>query len=197
MLKGIFKGRNYISSAYGSRVLNGVKDTHAGLDIVGRDDTTVYAPCGGVIGASTIVTNKNDLTWQWGNYVRLDVDDTYSIYMCHMAERKVKVGQRVKAGDILGVMGNTGYSFGAHTHFEVRKKGTRTVVDPAVWLGIPNQSGYEYVHSFERTAQDYVDVLAEAGIISKPEYWKNRLVYDDEDGCLYWLFRKFVEYIGR
>ena len=56
-----------------------------------------------------------------------------------MASRAVQRGQAVKAGDKLGVMGNTGYSFGRHTHFEVRKSGVN--FDPVAYLGLPNEQG--------------------------------------------------------
>ena len=141
-MNSCFIGQYKVTSPYGSRTLNGKVEHHKGIDLVGVDDITVYAPCDGVIGASTIITSKSNLTWQWGNYVRLDTDDgKHSIFMCHLASRFVAKGQKVKKGDKLGVMGNTGYSFGAHTHFEVRKKGTSTTVDPADFIGIPNKVG--------------------------------------------------------
>ena len=137
-----FKGKYKITSPYGNRILNGKPEFHKGVDLVGIDDKTVYAPCDGIIGASTIVTTKSNKTWEWGNYIRLDTADwKYSVFMCHLASRAVTKGQKVKKGDKLGVMGNTGYSFGAHTHFEVRKKGTSTTVNPADFIGIPNKVG--------------------------------------------------------
>ena len=136
-----FKGKFKVTSPYGQRTLNGSVDNHTGIDIVGVEDKNVYAPCDGTIGSSTIITDKSNATWQWGNYVRLDTEDNHSIYLCHLASRSVKVGQKVKKGDKLGVMGNTGYSFGAHTHFEVRKYGTSTVVNPSTYSGIPNKEG--------------------------------------------------------
>ena len=62
-------------------------------------------------------------------------DDGRVIYYCHMSERKTAQGQRVETGDIIGMEGNTGYSFGSHCHFEVRDQGG-TSVDPAEYLGI-------------------------------------------------------------
>ena len=115
---------------------------HNGIDLVGETDINVYAPCDGIIGASTIVSNKSDRTWEWGNFVRIDTEDKkHSIFLCHLKSRAVTVGQKVKKGDKVGVMGNTGYSFGAHTHFEVRKYGTSTKENPADFIGIPNRVG--------------------------------------------------------
>ena len=52
----------------------------------------------------------------------------------------VRAGQRVQAGTALGTMGNTGYSFGAHTHFEVRNI-YGTAIDPASYAGVRNAVG--------------------------------------------------------
>lgn len=131
-------GKVTLTSHFGWRTLNGQRDYHKGVDLSGTDKTLV-APCDGVIGSSTIITDKSNLTWQWGNYIRIDTPDGLKIFMCHMAARKVKVGQKVKAGDVVGIEGNTGYSFGSHCHFEVRKNGES--VDPTPYLGIPNEWG--------------------------------------------------------
>ena len=131
-------GKVTLTSHFGWRTLNGQRDYHKGVDLSGTDKTLV-APCDGVIGSSTIITDKSNLTWQWGNYIRIDTADGLKIFMCHMAARKVKVGQKVKAGDVVGIEGNTGYSFGSHCHFEVRKSGES--VDPTPYLGIPNEWG--------------------------------------------------------
>lgn len=161
-----FKGKFRVTSPYGNRTLNGSTTTHNGIDLVALEDTAVYAPCDGVIGASTIITNKSDRTWEWGNFVRLDTSDGYSIYMCHMASRAVSVGQRVKKGDKLGVMGNTGYSTGPHTHFEVRKYGTNTAIDPSVYSGIPNKVG-TYVATPKAT--DNIDIIYQ--VYSDNKWW--------------------------
>lgn len=138
-----FQGQNRITSSYGTRTLNGKVDFHKGLDIVGDDDTQVHAVIGGYVKSSTIVTNHSDPTWEWGNFVQIQGDDGLFWFYCHMASRAVKVGQRVERGTVLGVMGNTGYSFGAHTHLEVRNS-KRESLDPCVYLGIPNVSGVTY-----------------------------------------------------
>lgn len=139
-LKLPYSGSCELTSRYGWRNLNGEDDYHNGIDLCGVDDKRILAPCAGVIGSSAIVTDHADLTWQWGNYVRIDCADGTQVFLCHMASRAVKVGQRVEIGDVIGVEGNTGYSFGRHCHLEVRKNGT--AVDPTPYLGIPNEWGY-------------------------------------------------------
>lgn len=205
-----FKGKYKITSPYGNRILNGKAEFHKGVDLVGIDDKTVYAPCDGVIGASTIVTSKANKTWEWGNYVRLDTaDGKYSAFMCHLASRAVAKGQKVTKGQKLGVMGNTGYSFGAHTHFEVRKKGTSTAVNPSDVFGIPNKVGTynsEIVPetSLEelQTGNDIVWQLMNGKLkveINEPERAVKALdeAKDNADFMsLYWIIRKVVNEHG-
>lgn len=114
-----FKGRVKVTSPYGYRTLNGQSQFHKGIDLVGIDSIDVISPFDGVVGVSTIITDKNNKTWEWGNYVRID-SNGYKFYFCHMDSRSVVTGQKVTKGQKIGIMGNTGYSFGAHTHFEVR-----------------------------------------------------------------------------
>lgn len=205
-----FKGKYKITSPYGNRILNGKPEFHKGVDLVGIDDKAVYAPCDGVIGASTIVTSKANKTWEWGNYVRLDTaDGKYSVFMCHLASRAVAKGQKVTKGQKLGVMGNTGYSFGAHTHFEVRKKGTSTAVNPSDVFGIPNKVGTynsEIVPetSLEelQTGNDLVWQLINGKLkveINEPERAVKALdeAKDNADFMsLYWIIRKVVNEHG-
>lgn len=176
-----FNGRMRITSIYGWRTdpISGQRSHHGGLDIVG-EDYTIRAAMGGVVAVSQIVKDKSNATWQWGNYVCIYGDDGNCIYYCHMAERQVKAGERVAAGDILGIMGSTGYSTGAHLHFEVRN-GKNQVLDPAAYLGIANKTG-EIEANAEIQSED-----------SEPSEWAreavewaraNGIIYGDETGNL-------------
>ena len=143
----IYYGKFKVTSPFGLRYLNGQMDNHKGIDVVGIDDKHIRSVCGGTVAVSAMVDRAYDqtLTWQWGNYVRIDGDDGYKYYYCHMSEGNVTVGKRVEAGDIIGIEGNTGYSFGSHCHFEVRDINGVSVC-PASFLGIPNEEGeYESV----------------------------------------------------
>lgn len=78
---------------------------------------------------------KND-TNSYGNMVKIKhapwKGGMLETLYAHMNTTCVKVGDTVRAGDVIGYSGNTGYSFGAHLHFEVRYKGVRG--NPLVWL---------------------------------------------------------------
>lgn len=170
-------GKVTLTSHFGWRTLNGQRDYHKGVDLSGTDKTLV-APCDGVIGSSTIITDKSNLTWQWGNYIRIDTADGLKIFMCHMAARKVKVGQKVKAGDVVGIEGNTGYSFGSHCHFEVRKNGES--VDPTPYLGIPNEWGQYDIKAAPKEPTVYKNSYDKDGIT----YTRAKdfaIIYHDKD----------------
>ena len=135
----IFKGRNRVTSGFRLSA----RPSHNGIDLVGDDDRTVHAVAGGTVGFAGIVSKSaGGLTWQWGYYVRIDGNDGRKYYYCHLAAGSllVRAGQRVQAGTVLGTMGNTGYSFGAHTHFEVRNA-YGTAIDPASYAGVRNAVG--------------------------------------------------------
>ena len=135
----IYSGRYKVTSPFGNRTLNGSADDHKGIDVVGIENKYVCAVVGGQVVSSTMITDRSNRTWEWGNYVCVLGDDGRRYYYCHLSSRAVGVGQKIKAGDHVGIEGNTGYSFGSHCHFEVRKNGVS--VNPAPFLGIENKIG--------------------------------------------------------
>lgn len=167
----IFNGKNRVTSGY--RLSD--RPDHNGIDIVGDDDREILCPVDGVVRSSTIITDKSNKTWEWGNYVRVDDKDGNRLYFCHMDKRYVIAGQNVHKGDVLGEMGNTGYSFGAHTHFEVRKSDGKTNIDPAKYLGIPNAKGTYTNHApkWEKTPRGWrYGTIANAWkLINERWYW--------------------------
>ena len=144
MLNPYKGGKFRVTSTYGNRVLNGVSQYHSGLDLVGEPNKELIAICDGTIIQSRMVPKSSgDLTWQWGNYVCLQATTGERIFYCHLAERKVVAGQKVKKGDVIGIEGNTGYSFGSHCHLEVRTSGNKvtSTVNTPTFTGIPNKTG--------------------------------------------------------
>jgi murein DD-endopeptidase MepM/ murein hydrolase activator NlpD len=110
------KGR--ISSSYGYRdhPRTGRKDFHTGMDIAANSGEPVRATADGVVSFAG---------WSGGNgnLIALEHGFEYSTYYAHNKSVLVKVGQRVKRGDIIGHVGSTGNSTGPHLHYEVWKKG--------------------------------------------------------------------------
>ena len=160
-----------LTSGYGSRTLDGKLGFHDGYDLVGIGSTDVTAAVGGKVVVSRMITDKSNRTWEWGNYVCVYGDDGRYYYYCHLALRAVSKGDTVKAGGKIGVMGNTGYSLGAHLHFEVREKDGKTTVSPETVLGIPNKVGVYKVPAKPQLDAD-LDVLVAHGVIKTPDYWR-------------------------
>lgn len=162
------RGQTRITSKYGYRthpITGESMSWHGGLDLV-SSERDVLASVGGVVVLSQMVTDKSDATWQWGNYVCVLGDDGNYIYYCHLAERLVAAGQRVAAGQQLGVMGTTGYSTGVHLHFEVRNSANRQL-DAAAYLGIENAVGAVAAPAEDNTAwsDEAIAWAQEKGII--------------------------------
>lgn len=167
-------GKFRVTSIIGYRThpITGAKSSpHYGLDLVGESSKNIIAIAPGIVGYSGIVPQSSgDATWQWGNYVRIDGDDGYKYYYCHMSKRLVTVGQRVKVGDILGVEGATGQATGSHLHLE-KRKGARKCLLPAAdsddcnvatQLGIPNVVGSYEVADKTTSGDKPSDWAAEA-----------------------------------
>lgn len=136
----------------------GGKTWHGGIDLEALDDETIYMPTykgksiSGTVTRARIVTDKNNATWEWGYYVcvQLDANQTPDainyLYFCHCTKLLVKAGQKVKSGDALAVMGNTGNAALAdppykHCHFEVRATATGKGLDPTAYAGCQNDVG--------------------------------------------------------
>lgn len=103
-----------LSSGYGMRrhPVLGYGKMHKGIDFAAPTGTPIYASGDGVVQRAGRFSS-------YGNYVRIrhrsDLDTAYA----HMSKVKVKAGQRVKQGDVIGYVGTTGRSTGAHLHYEV------------------------------------------------------------------------------
>lgn len=116
----VFKNKgNVITQAFKKRV-------HNGIDLVGTGYTLDYitAHSEGTVVAIRNNYKTNDKTGcSYGNYVKIKHNGYYTLY-AHMKYNSVtvRVGQKVSKGQVIGYMGNTGHSFGAHLHFEVRDK---------------------------------------------------------------------------
>lgn len=117
-----------VTSPYGHRSLG----YHQGIDISGANASGKFI----VAGAGGVITEAGWSTGGYGYYVKIDHGNGVETLYAHMLENSimVNVGDTVVKGQVIGKVGNTGYSFGAHLHFEVRVNGNR--LDPAPFLGL-------------------------------------------------------------
>ena len=128
-------------------ITQGFSSTHEGMDIVNKDYTlgNIVAHSDGEV--VEIVKDCNYNTYPngariYGNYVKLKHADGYYTLYGHGAYNTVKVnkGDKVKRGQVLFYMGNTGYSNGGHVHFEVRTpKDVRINPDPYLDADLPKE----------------------------------------------------------
>ncbi|MEG2394968.1 MAG: M23 family metallopeptidase [Ruthenibacterium sp.] len=145
----IFQGRNRVRYPYAcfGWTRGGGKIWHGGIDIEGIDDKIIRAATNGKVLFAGIITNRSNLTWEWGWYVKIATGDgRYWDYYCHCRQLLVKAGQSVKAGDAIAIMGNSGNARYAsppyeHVHFERRRAGTTVGIDPGAAAGIANAVG--------------------------------------------------------
>ena len=185
-------------SAYGVRLdpITYTQAWHAGIDLVSDGDKSVCAAVGGIVAVSTIINDPTNRTSEWGNYVRIDGHDGRRYYYCHLSRRLAEVGQRVNAGDVIGIEGSTGRSTGSHLHFEVRTASGLTI-DPVEILGIPSIEGTVNIIG---TQEDGGDRMEEKQAASKenrkdsvPNSWgkeavkwaeENEIILGDKEGNL-------------
>jgi murein DD-endopeptidase MepM/ murein hydrolase activator NlpD len=108
----------WISSSFGYRVspFTGRREFHKGLDIATRKGTQIIAPADGIV---TFAGKK----WLMGNMVTLDHGYGMLTRYGHIHKILKKKGDRVKRGEVIALVGNTGRSTGPHLHYEVRLNG--------------------------------------------------------------------------
>ena len=101
-----------VSSHFGPRR----RRWHYGLDLAQPTGEPIYAAFDGVVRISK--RNKS-----YGHLVIIHHANGLETYYAHMSKRNVSAGDHVKSGDIIGLCGNTGRSYGSHLHFEIRYMG--------------------------------------------------------------------------
>ena len=129
------------TSAYGVRSdpFRGTRAMHAGIDLAGPIGTPIYATADGIVGRSEYNSGG------YGNLVELNHGRGIQTRYGHLSRSMVSAGQRVKRGDVIGLMGSTGRSTGSHLHYEVRIDGK--AVNP-----IPFMQSSDYLQSVQRRA---------------------------------------------
>ena len=94
---------------------------HNGMDLGAPTGTKIYAPLTGTVR----MTGNTDLVpgcYSWGKWALIDHANGLSTMFAHMSQISVTPGQTVNTGDIVGYVGNTGYSTGPHLHFTLYVK---------------------------------------------------------------------------
>ncbi|MEW5995785.1 MAG: M23 family metallopeptidase, partial [Candidatus Zixiibacteriota bacterium] len=114
----IWPTRGWLSRGYGNKYdpFTGMKQMHHGIDIANHRGTPVVATSDGRVKS---VGRNGGL----GKMIVIDHGYGFKTRYGHLSEIRVKRGQRVKRGEVIGLMGSTGYSTGPHLHYEVLRNG--------------------------------------------------------------------------
>lgn len=114
----IWPTKGWLSSGYGMRndPFTGYRTMHHGLDIASQRGTPIVATASGKVVS---VRYNGSL----GKMVTIDHGYGFKTRYGHLHEAKVKVGQRVERGDVIALMGSSGYSTGPHLHYEILRNG--------------------------------------------------------------------------
>ena len=112
------KTLTHLHSTFGERLhpLLGYVRDHKGLDFTANIGTPVYATGDGLVKIAYF-------SGSFGNVIFIDHSFGYETRYAHLSKFNVKRGQKIKRGDIIGFVGNTGLSGGPHLHYEVLYKG--------------------------------------------------------------------------
>ncbi|MEE9613388.1 MAG: M23 family metallopeptidase [Thermodesulfobacteriota bacterium] len=114
----IWPARGWLTSSYGKRIdpFTGRPQRHKGLDVANRVGTEVIAPADGIV---TKVTKTAAL----GKLIEVSHGYGVKTRYAHLSKSYVKVGKKIKRGEKIAAIGNTGRSTGPHLHYEVHIKG--------------------------------------------------------------------------
>lgn len=135
------KNLRRIASGFGYRVdpIYKTRKMHKGIDFTAPKGTKIYAT------GDAVVKKVEHARWGYGSHVVLDHGYGYTTLYGHMSRINVKSGQKVTRGQLIGLVGSTGKSTGAHLHYEVHKNGTAV-----------NPVGYFYN---DLTSEQYEEIL--------------------------------------
>ena len=111
----------YISSDMGERW----GGQHRGIDIARPSNYNIVAADNGIVAAAGV-------SGSYGNRIMIKHNNGYTTLYGHLSSIKVKVGQVVEKGSVIGIMGSTGNSTGTHLHFEIEKNGV--LVNPLSYV---------------------------------------------------------------
>lgn len=154
----------YISSPFGWRTIDGQRNNHKGIDIPAEKGTEIHS-----YAAGKVVNSETHSSY--GNFVKIDHGNgCYTLY-AHQSERKVNLGDTVTSGQVIGLVGNTGHSFGNHLHFELRINNER--VDPALYVK-PGGGSIKIPEGFE-------DDTASASLFRTMDREEPKIIYDNID----------------
>ncbi len=129
-----------LTSPFGTRRSPFTKqvDFHPGIDLAAATGTPIHAPADGkVVYSGRYPVRQSVRWWRYGNLVAVRHGARFISVFGHCDTLAVRVGQKVKQGEVLATVGNTGWSTSPHLHYEVRRReeeGEYKPVDPRIYI---------------------------------------------------------------
>ena len=166
-----------VSAPYGIRTYR----MHRGVDLglCHGEDRTIIAAFKGIV----VKVRNQGRRKGYGKYVILDHGNGLTTLYAHLASWQVNVGDTLQAGDTIGVGGNTGRSFGAHLHFEMRFNGN--YIDPATVFNFEEGTFHNAMTEIDETKLQLVEADFQKEL-AKHRYYKVR-----RGDCLGKIARKY------
>lgn len=115
-----------ITSAFGPRIIDGKTENHSGIDISSPVGTKIKAPESGIV-------ENVYFTSLGGNQIIIKHDGGFQTGYAHLEKTFVRIGDRVRKGQIIGTVGMTGRTTGAHLHFTMRDN-YGNLIDPSKYV---------------------------------------------------------------
>lgn len=125
-----------VTSPWGNRYLNGEWKFHDAVDLNAPYGAEIYAASNGKVIEAEYGNGQpgfcSSAAFPTGAGVKIDNGNGIKTWYYHIMP-KVKVGDIVKPGQVIGIVGNYGFVCGAHLHFSIIKDGSKPGPDPEVW----------------------------------------------------------------
>ena len=155
------------------RITNVYSSSHKGVDIVKAPSSleTVIAHSGGKVtlcqtGQKNNKGSKGNLSY--GNCIKIDHGNGYSTLYAHLDRVFVKLGDFVTEGQEIGFMGNTGNSYGAHLHFEVRKDNVR--INPTEYIDKDLPIGVSVIYAVHTSRGSWLSDIVDYNEVNSSGY---------------------------
>lgn len=147
--------RNYVMPTSNTKITDifgyrpNRRRVHHGLDIKVQTGDTIYAAFDGKVRVTSYQRRG------YGHYIVVRHNNGIETLYAHLSKKLVKVNQNVKAGDPIGLGGNTGRSSGSHLHFETILMGKS--LDPALMFDFKNQSMTGEHYMYRKPGSKYIE----------------------------------------
>ncbi len=133
----IYPTFGFFSDSYGSRIhpITLEPEFHPGVDIANEIGTPVYATANGVV-------SKVEYEEGYGRFIRITHSSGFESLYAHLHTARVKPGDTITKGQIIALMGDSGFSTGPHLHYEVRRNNETR--NPSSYLNRIDNPGYKH-----------------------------------------------------